>query len=427
MSGSTETLTAARAITDIALELFRPRAKYLTARLHPISCLPHLPLSTPWPAMPTLSKDDPMTKLFSPISVGSIPLSHRIVAAPLTRLRSDQPENVPGDLMVEYYAQRASHGGLQIAEATPVSVQGQGYLGAPGIYTDAQAAGWRRVTDAIHAKGGRIVLQLWHVGRQSHVDNTGGLTPLAPSAIQTDDVVFTKDGWVPVSPNREMTIAEIAEIVEQFRQGAVRAKAAGFDGVEIHGANGYLVDQFIQDGSNKRTDRYGGSVENRARFLFEVLEAVTSIWGGDRVGLRIGPSGTFLSMSDSNPQATFGYIAKEVNRFGLAYLHVIEPRIVGSEAPIDGQPPVACAQLRPLFNGAIIAAGGFDKEGAEDIIGRGDADLVAFGRHFAANPDLVERFRNDWPLNAYDRATFYGGDAHGYVDYPFHDQVAIAA
>ena len=236
-----------------------------------------------------------------------------------------------------------------------------------------------------------------------------------------------KTAGFPVSPNRALTIQEIEEIVEQFRQGAIRAKAAGFDGVEIHGANGYLVDQFIQDGSNKRTDRYGGTVENRARFLFEVLEAVTSVWGGDRVGLRIGPSGTFLSMSDSDPQATFGYIAKELNRFGLAYLHVIEPRIVGSEAPVDGQPPVAAAHLRPLFKGPIIAAGGFDKKGAEEIIARGDADLVAFGRYFASNPDLVERYRNDWPLNAYDRATFYGGDARGYVDYSLHQQVAVAA
>ncbi|MEK1896362.1 MAG: alkene reductase [Rhizobium sp.] len=368
-----------------------------------------------------------MTSLFTPISVGSIQLSHRIVAAPLTRLRSEQPHNVPGDIMVQYYAQRASEGGLQIAEATPISLQGRGYLGSPGIYTDDQIAGWRRVTDAVHAKGGRILLQLWHVGRQSHVDNTGGLSPVAPSAVQVKDLVFTKDGWVPVSPNRALAIEEIGEIVEQFRQGAIRAKAAGFDGVEIHGANGYLIDQFIQDGSNRRTDHYGGSIENRARFLFEVVEAVTSVWGGDRVGVRLGPSGTFLSMSDSNPQATFGYIASELNRFGLAYLHVIEPRISGSQALVEGQPAVAAAQLRPLFKGRIIAAGGFEKGTAEQIIARDDADLVAFGRHFASNPDLVERFRHGWPLNAHDRSTFYGGDARGYVDYPFHDEAAAAA
>ena len=368
-----------------------------------------------------------MTSLFSPIAVGSIPLSHRIVSASLTRLRSDQPGDVPGDLMVEYYGQRASAGGLQIAEATPVSVQGRGYLGSPGIYADEQVAGWRRVTDAVHAKGGRILLQLWHVGRQSHVSMTGGPTPVAPSAIPVEDLVFTRDGWVPTSPSRALAVEEIAGIVEQFRQGAVRAKAAGFDGVEVHGANGYLIDQFIQDGSNRRTDLYGGPVENRARFLFEVVEAVTSVWGGDRVGVRVGPSGTFGSMSDSNPEATFGYIARELNRFGLAYLHVIEPRIVGSQALVDGQPAVAAARLRPLFKGLIIAAGGFEKESAEEIIARGDADLVAFGRHFAANPDLVERYRNGWPLNPHDRDTFYGGDARGYTDYPFHDAAAIAA
>jgi N-ethylmaleimide reductase len=331
-----------------------------------------------------------MTSLFSPISVGSIPLSHRIVAAPLTRMRSDLPGDVPNDLMVEYYSQRASAGGLQIAEGTPVSVQGRGYLGAPGIYSDDQVAGWRRVTDAVHAKGGRIFLQIWHVGRQSHVDMTGGPSPVAPSAVQAQGlVVFTKDGWVPASPNRALEIEEIAGIVEQFRQGAIRAKAAGF--------------------------------------LFEVVEAVTSVWGGDRVGVRVAPSGTFGAMSDSDPEATFGYIAKGLNRFGLAYLHVIEPRIVGGQAVVDGQPAVAAAQLRPLFKGAIIAAGGFEKDTAEEIIARGDADLVAFGRHFLANPDLVERYRNDWPLNAYDRATFYGGDGRGYLDYPFYDEAAVAA
>jgi len=366
--------------------------------------------------------------LFSPISVGSIPLSHRIVAAPLTRMRSDLPGDVPNDLMVEYYSQRASAGGLQIAEGTPVSVQGRGYLGAPGIYSDDQVAGWRRVTDAVHAKGGRIFLQIWHVGRQSHVDMTGGPSPVAPSAVQAKGlVVFTKDGWVPASPNRALEIEEIAGIVEQFRQGAIRAKAAGFDGVELHGANGYLIDQFIQDGPNKRTDLYGGSVENRARFLFEVVEAVTSVWGGDRVGVRVAPSGAFGAMSDSDPEATFGYIAKGLNRFGLAYLHVIEPRIVGGQAVVEGQPAVAAAQLRSLFKGTIIAAGGFEKDTAEAIIARGDADLVAFGRHFLANPDLVERYRNNWPLNAYDRATFYGGDARGYLDYPVYDEAAVAA
>ena len=367
-----------------------------------------------------------MSTLFTPVTIGAIPLAHRIVAAPLTRLRAE-PGDVPGDLMVEYYRQRANQGGLQIAEATPVSFEGRGYLGSPGIYDDAQIPGWQRVTDAVHAKGGRIVLQLWHVGRQSHVEMTGGLAPVSPSAIPVNSKVFTSRGWVPVSPSRALDTPEIEAIVRQFRRSATRAKAAGFDGVELHGANGYLIDQFIQDGSNHRTDRYGGSAENRARFLFEIVEAVTSVWGGSRVGVRIGPSGSFLGMSDSDPQATFGFIARGLNRFGLAYLHVIEPRIVGSEAPVEGRAPVAAAQLRPLFHGPVIAAGGFDRAGAEAIIAAGHADLVAFGRHFAANPDLVERFRHGYPLNAYDRSTFYGGDARGYIDYPAYSETAVAA
>ncbi|CAN5300070.1 alkene reductase [soil metagenome] len=356
-------------------------------------------------------------KLYTPIALGSVALSHRVVQSPLTRLRSEQPGDVPGDLMVEHYSQRSSRGGLQIAEATTVSVTGRGYYGAPGIYSDEQVAGWRKVTDAVHANGGRMFLQLWHVGRQSHVEMTGGVPPVAPSVVPFEQVVFLKAGWAPVSPHRALDIEEIPGIVEEFRRGAERAKAAGFDGVEIHGANGYLLDQFLQDGSNHRTDAYGGSIENRARLLLEVVEAVTSVWGGDRVGVRVGPSGSWASMSDSDPQATFGYVATQLNRFGLAYLHVIEPRIVGAEAPVEGRPPVAAAQLRKLFKGPIIAAGGFDREGAEQLVESGDADLIAFGRHFSSNPDLPERLRLDLPLTPYDRDTFWGGDARGYTDF----------
>jgi N-ethylmaleimide reductase len=368
-----------------------------------------------------------MSKLYSPFQIGAIRLDHRIVQSPLTRLRSDQPGDVPSAMMVKYYSQRASKGGLQIAEATPVSIQGRGYLGAPGIYTDAQVDGWRQVTDAVHAKGGVIFLQLWHVGRQSHVSMTGGAAPLAPSAIPVEDLVFTKDGWIKASPARALETGEIKEIVEQFRQGAIRAKAAGFDGVEIHGANGYLVDQFLQDGSNQRTDNYGGSIENRVRFLLEVTDAVTSVWGGDRVGVRLGPSGTFGSMSDSHPNALFGHAVAELNRFGLAYLHLIEPRIDGSKMRADGLPPVAAHQLRSVFRGPIIAAGGFERDSAEEIVDSGDADLVAFGRHFAANPDLAERLRRDLPLSPHDRDTFYGGDERGYTDYSSYRDQAVAA
>jgi N-ethylmaleimide reductase len=367
-----------------------------------------------------------MSKLYAPVQLGATKLDHRIVQAPLTRLRSNQPGDVPSAMMVKYYGQRASKGGLQIAEATPVSAQGRGYLGAPGIYTDAQAEGWRKVTDAVHAKGGVIFLQLWHVGRQSHVSMVGG-APVAPSAIPVEDLVFTKDGWVKASPSRALEIAEIQEIIEEFRRGAVRAKAAGFDGVEIHGANGYLVDQFLQDGSNKRTDIYGGSIENRTRFLLEVTAAVVSVWGADRVGVRLGPSGTFGSMSDSNPNVLFAYAVEQINRFGLAYLHLIEPRIDGSQLRAEGLPPVAAHQLRPIFKGPIIVAGGFERESAQQIVEGGDADLVAFGRHFASNPDLVDRLRRNLPLASHDRNTFYGGDERGYIDYPFHEELAVAS
>jgi N-ethylmaleimide reductase len=368
-----------------------------------------------------------MSKLYSSVGIGAIRLDHRIVQAPLTRLRSDQPGDAPSAMAVTYYSQRASQGGLQIAEATTVSVRGRGYLGAPGIYSDAQIASWRKVTDAIHARGGFIFLQLWHVGRQSHVSMTGGEAPLAPSAISVEDLVFTKEGWIKTSPSRALEIFEIKEIVEQFRQGAIRAKAAGFDGVEIHGANGYLIDQFLQDGSNKRTDIYGGSIENRTRLLLEVTDAVASVWGADRVGVRLGPSGIFGSMSDGDPDALFGYAASRLNRLGLAYLHLIEPRIDGSKLRAEGLPPIAAHRLRGVFKGPIIAAGGFDRDSAEEIVDKGDADLVAFGRHFAANPDLVERLRRDLPLAPYDRSTFYGGDERGYTDYPSYVEPARAA
>jgi N-ethylmaleimide reductase len=368
-----------------------------------------------------------MSRLYTPVTIGPIALSHRVVQAPLTRLRSEQPGDVPGDLMATYYGQRASKGGLQITEATTVSVTGRGYLGAPGIYSEAQVLGWRKVTSAVHAKGGRIFLQLWHVGRQSHIDMTGGVAPVASSEVPFEQVVLTQDGWVPVSPHRALKLEEIPGIVEEFRSGAERAKAAGFDGVELHGANGYLIDQFLQDGSNKRTDAYGGPVENRARLLLKVVEAMTSVWGGDRVGVRVGPSGTWASMSDSDPEATFGYVAQALNRFGLAYLHIIEPRIVGAEAPVEGKAPVAAAQIRKIFTGPIIVAGGFERQGAQEIVERGDADLVAFGRHFSSNPDLPERLRRNLPLTPYDRDAFWGGDHRGYIDFRAYDETSADA
>ncbi len=363
-------------------------------------------------------------RLFSPVHLGPLSLAHRVVMAPLTRLRSEQPGDVPGDLMVEYYTQRASDGGFIITEATTVAITGRGYLGAPGIYSDEQIAGWKKVTAAVHAKGGKIFLQLWHTGRASNVDMTGGVPPVGASVVPFDDgVAFTAKGWVPVSPNRALETAEIPTIIEQFRQGAVRAKAADFDGVELHGANGYLFDQFLQDNSNKRTDAYGGPVENRARLLLEATRAVVSVWGSGRVAVRLGPASPFNGMADSDPTATFGYVAEQLNGFDLAYLHVIEPRINGSVAVAEGLPPVAASQLRQIFRGTIIAAGGFEPDSAEAILEKGDADLVAFGRHFIANPDLPKRVKLGLALNPHDRATFYGGDAHGYTDYPFYQAV----
>jgi N-ethylmaleimide reductase len=371
--------------------------------------------------------DNTMSTLFSPIKIGSYQLSHRVVMAPLTRMRSD-PGDIPSDLMVEYYSQRASKGGLIISEATPVSIRGYGYAGAPGIYSDRQLEGWRRVTDAVHAKGGRIFLQLWHVGRQSHTDlQPNGEPPVAPSAIAAEGYAYTGQGEVPFSMPRALALEEIPGIIEEFRAGADRALRAGFDGVEIHGANGYLPDQFLQDGTNKRTDEYGGSIENRARFLLEVTQAAISVWGADRVGVRIAPSGTYGSMSDSNPAATFGYVVTELDRLGIAYLHVVEPRIKGIEEIAKGQAPIAAQHLRRKFSRTLIAAGGFTGESAAAIVAAGDADLVAFGRQFISNPDLPERIRRDLPLSRYDRSTFYGGDGRGYIDYPTHADLAPAA
>ncbi len=369
-----------------------------------------------------------MSKLMSAVKVGPFEFSHRVVLAPLTRMRAEAGA-IPGALMAQYYAQRASQGGLLIGEATIAAANGNGYLGAPGLFEDQQIAGWKRVTNAVHAKGGKIFLQLYHAGRQSNVDvQPNGSIPVGPSAIVHGGVAYTSAGWVPNTPNRELTIAEIAELVESFRAAAERGIAAGFDGVELHGANGYLVDQFLQDGSNKRSDRYGGSIENRSRFLLEVTAALISVWGSDKVGVRVGPSGSFGDMSDSDPVALFSYVAQQLNGLKLAYLHLIEPRVLGNiEDASKDQNPVAAQLMRQHFQGTIIAAGGFDAASADAIIAAGDADLVAFGRHFIANPDLPERIRNNWPLNDYLRDHFFGGSEVGYTDYPFYMDEALAA
>jgi N-ethylmaleimide reductase len=361
-------------------------------------------------------------KLFTPVQVGAITLTHRIVMPPMSRLRAEWPSGVPSDLMLEYYGQRASDGGLIFTEATAVALSARGYRGAPGIYNNEQVTGWKRITDAVHAKGGYMFAQLWHAGRTTHIALTGEqpVTASVDPAYWTDPsrLVVTPDGFSQPSPHRALETAEISGIVEQYRAAALNAKKAGFDGVELMAANGHLIDQFLQDNSNRRTDCYGGTIRNRARLLFEAVEALVSVWGADRVGVRIAPSGTFNGMADSNPRTLFRYVTERLSDFKLAYLHVIEPRIKGGELIAKGQGPVAAQELSKVFHGPIIAAGGFEPDTAEATVANGDASLIAFGRHFIANPDLPTRIKLGLPLNPYDRSMFYGFDARGYTDYP---------
>lgn len=362
-------------------------------------------------------------KLFTPVRLGALELKHRVVMAPLTRSRSEQPGGIPGDWMVKHYADRASDGGLLISEATSISLNARGWFGAPGLYTDQQVAGWKRVVEAVHAKGGLMFAQLWHTGRASHVDNQDGNTPVSASVNESywqdpNTMVSTPSGWAQPSPHRALEVAEIAGVVEDYRKAAQRAKEAGFDGVELHGGNGYLLDQFLQDNSNHRTDAYGGSIENRARLLLEVVETVVSVWGGERVGIRMGPGGRWNQMADSDPWTLFPYVAEQLNRFGLAYLHLIEPRVKGNVVVTEGQGPIAVERLRKVFLGHLIAAGGFEPDTAEAVLESGAADAVAFGRHFVSNPDLPARIRNGIVLTPYDRDTFYTFEEKGYNDYP---------
>ncbi|MBP1770909.1 MAG: NADH:flavin oxidoreductase [Holophagaceae bacterium] len=330
-----------------------------------------------------------------------------MVMAPLTRSRAGDGD-VPTPMNAEYYRQRAT-AGLILTEGSQISPQGKGYPRTPGIFSQGQIAGWRQVTEAVHAEGGRIFLQLWHVGRLSHsVVQLDGSLPVAPSAIKAEGEIFTVSGLKPYETPRALEIDEISGVVADFRQAAENAKLAGFDGVEIHAANGYLIDQFLRDGSNIRTDAYGGSVENRARFLREVVEAVIPVFGADRVGVRLSPIFNIFSMSDSDPAALFGHVADLLSQYGLAYLHVVQL----------GEGAFNFADLKQRFGGTYIANGGFDAERATKAIHAGKADLVSFGALFLANPDLPERFRKGAPLNTPDTSTFYQGEEHGYTDYP---------
>ena len=346
--------------------------------------------------------------LFLPYELGDLALANRLVMAPMTRSRAVDG-NVANPMAATYYLQRAS-AGLIVTEATQVSPQGVGYVRTPGIHSAEQIVAWKKITDAVHGAGGRIFAQLWHVGRISHPDFHGGELPVAPSAIAAQGTVFTAQGPKPMVTPRALETSEIPGIVEQFRAGAENARQAGFDGVELHGANGYLLDQFTRDGTNQRTDQYGGSVENRARLPLEVVDAVVGVWGPARVGYRISPNGAFNSMADSDPVRTFSHLVEALNWRGIGYLHVVDP-------VADGRKRISPA-LRRIFDGTYIVNGGFDLVAANAAIARGEADLVAFGAPFLANPDLPERFRRGAALNAADQATFYMGEAKGYIDYP---------
>jgi N-ethylmaleimide reductase len=349
--------------------------------------------------------------LFCPVKLGSISLKNRMVMAPLTRNRAGEG-GVPLAMNVKYYEQRAS-AGLIITEATPISPMAHGYPALPGIYTPEQVAGWKKVTDAVHAKGGKIFIQLWHVGRISHPSLLNGETPVAPSAIKPVGQAFTYTGMQDFVTPRTLEKKELPGIVNDYVHAAKCAMEAGFDGVEVHSANGYLLDQFLRDGSNVRADEYGGSFENRARLLMQVLEAVVNTVGADKTGVRLSPVNPFNDMHDSNPQALFNYVVGELNKFNLAYLHVIEGDVGGNAVNFD------FVTLRKLFNGAYITNLGYDKARGNAAIASGHADCVAYGVPFIANPDLVERYRIDAPLNQADQNTFYGGNEKGYTDYPF--------
>lgn len=373
-----------------------------------------------------------LPSLFSPLAVGPYQLSHRVVMAPLTRMRAERDSFAPRPLNAEYYGQRATPGGLIIAEASPVTAVGRGNPATPGIYTDAQIGGWRAVVDAVHARGGLIFLQLWHVGRVSHSSFHGGALPVAPSAVPITGagmMAMTADGKVaPYETPRALEMREIADVVDAFRQGARNALAAGFDGVEIHGANGYLLEQFLQSRSNQRTDRYGGSIENRARLLLEITRAVIEVWGANRVGIRLTPYGIANGSGEADPMPLYSYVVKALDKLGLAYLHFIEPRSSGAgRAEVNHQNvPSAMVLFRPLWSGVLISAGGFTGEAAEAAIAQGHADAIAFGRIFISNPDLPRRLREGFPITPYNRATFYGGDVAGYTDYPAYDEMAPA-
>ena len=372
-------------------------------------------MNAPLPHALAQSLDADSLKLFQPGRIGDIEIANRVVMAPLTRCRADEAAgDIPGSaLNVEYYRQR-SNAGLIISEGTQVSPLGKGYMATPGIYSEAQVEGWKPITQAVHAAGSKIVAQIWHVGRITHPDLTGGAQPVAPSAIAPQVVAYTRNGKVEAPVPHALTIDEIAEVVAQFRRAAANAIRAGFDGVEIHGANGYLVDQFLRDGANQRTDAYGGSIENRCRFALEVVDAVVAEIGAGRVGIRLSPLTPANDLSDSNPQALFGHLVEQLDQRGIAFLHVVEGATGG---PRD-LPGFDYAGARQAFKGTYIANNGYDRQMAIDAVESGRADAVAFGRQYIANPDLVQRLKQGAALNQPNPQTFYTPGPVGYTDYP---------
>lgn len=362
------------------------------------------------------------TALFQSLQLGPYTLSHRVVMAPLTRMRATRPGNIPNALNAEYYGQRATRGGLIVCEASQIVPEGQGVPASPGIHSPEQVAGWKLVTEAIHGAGGIAFCQLWHVGRISHASHQpGGQLPVAPSAIAADGMAMTAAFQREAFPiPRALTRDELPMLVRSYEQAGRNALAAGFDGVEIHGANGYLLEQFLQSRSNQRTDEYGGSIENRCRLVIEVVRAVAGACGANRVGIRLSPFGIANDSGEADPLPLYSYLVKELDKIGLAYLHVIEPRASGAgQREVDHQNvPSACDLFRPLWHSALITAGNFKGDEAEATVARGAADLIAFGRYFISNPDLPERLRRGAELTPYNRATFYGGGREGYTDYP---------
>ncbi|MDI1231694.1 MAG: alkene reductase [Methylobacter sp.] len=349
--------------------------------------------------------------LFSPILFGDLALANRIIMAPLTRNRAGEG-NVPQDMNVEYYRQRAG-AGLIISEGSQISATGLGYPGTPGIHSKAQVDGWKRVTDAVHDEDGRIFIQLWHTGRISHSSlQPGQCLPVAPSALKAAGQAMTHQGLQDFETPHALTLDELPGIVAEYASAAENAKAAGFDGVEIHAANGYLLDQFLRDGTNRREDAYGGDIAKRMRLLLEVVEAVIAVWGAHRVGVRVSPENSFNDIKDSQPQQTFNAVAKSLSDYPLAYLHVLEGDMLSGERQMDYQ------ALRNCFTGFYMANNGYDLESGNSAIEQNHADMVAFGKLFIANPDLPVRFAKNLPLNTPDQATFYGGDERGYTDYP---------